>query len=185
MIQIRLHGRGGQGVVSAAQMIAIAAFQEDLFSRSFATYGVERRGSPVTSFAMIGPKEEITRSKVYTPDCVIVLDPYLPKVMNVTEGLKKEGMLIQNIPKTISASEILAPRSEELKLASIDATSIAMEILERPIPNTVMLGAFARATNMVKLESMLKAIGKRFRGEQQDKNKNAVQAGYERVKINF
>lgn len=184
VIEIRLHGVGGQGAVLAAHIVSIAAFYEGMFSRSFATFGTERRGSPVASFVMIGKKDEMTRSKVYKPDHVIVLDPHLPKFINVTDGIKERGTLTLNTTK--SPKEVLdvtRPKVEQLKVGVVDATSIALEVLGRPITNTIMLGAFTRVTGIVALKSMLKAIESRFEGELVEKNLNAAKLGYDKVKF--
>lgn len=184
VIKIRIHGRGGQGVVMAAQMISAAAFHEGLFSRSFATYGIARRGSPVTSFAMVGERNEMTRSKIYEPDCVIVLDPRLPRVLNVLEGIRQNGTLIQNTAK--SPGEALeAPKSgvKRLRVGVVDATSIALRVLGSPVTNTATLGAFARVTEMVSLDSMLKAVERSFKGELVEKNLAATRLGYDEVRV--
>lgn len=184
VVEIRLHGVGGQGAVLAAHIISIAAFYDGMFSRSFATFGTERRGSPVTSFVMIGERDEMTRSKIYNPDHVVVLDPHLPKFINVTDGVRDRGTLTLNTSKSPKeALEMTRPKVEQIDVGVVDATSIAQKLLGKPIMNTTMLGAFTRVTGVVSLKSMLKAIESRFEGELVKKNLNAAKLGYDKVKI--
>lgn len=180
--EIRLHGRGGQGVVASGEMIALAAVYEDKYCRAFPFYGSARRGSPVTAFAQIGREDEATRSNVYTPDYVIVLDPELPKAMDVTIGLKEGGTIIWNTPLTPEgAAEYL--KAEVPRIGVVDATSIALEILGRPIPNTTVLGAFVKTTGILRMDSIEKSIRKRFSGELGEKNVEAAKKGYRTVKV--
>ena len=164
-------------------MISISAFYDGMFSRAFATFGVERRGSPVTSFVMIGEKDKMTRSKIYNPDHIIVLDHYLPKFINVIEGIKKNGTLTINTTK--SQQDVLKKIIKEvkIKLGVVDATLIAQKVLGRPITNTTMLGAFVKVSEVVSFKSILKAIESRFHGEMLEKNLKAATLGYEKVKI--
>jgi len=164
-------------------MISISAFYDGMFSRAFATFGVERRGSPVTSFVMIGEKDKMTRSKIYNPDHIIVLDHYLPKFINVVEGIKKNGTLTINTTK--SQQDVLKKIIKEvkIKLGVVDATLIAQKVLGRPITNTTMLGAFVKVSEVVSFKSILKAIESRFHGEMLEKNLKAATLGYEKVKI--
>lgn len=164
-------------------MISISAFYDGMFSRAFATFGVERRGSPVTSFVMIGEKDKMTRSKIYNPDHIIVLDHYLPKFINVVEGIKKNGTLTINTTK--SQQDVLKKIIKEvkIKLGVVDATLIAQKVLGRPITNTTMLGAFVKVSEVVSFKSILKAIESRFHGEMLEKNLKAAMLGYKKVKI--
>lgn len=175
---------GGQGAVLAAHILSIAAFYEGMFSRSFATFGVERRGSPVTSFVMIGEKDEMTRSKIYYPNHIIVLDPHLPKYLNVVDGIKENGTLTMN---TVDSQEEVFNKikieSKKLKLGVVDATSIAQEVLGRPITNTSMLGAFIKVSEVISLDSMLNSIKSRFQGDILENNLKATKTGFEKVKI--
>ncbi|KYH36331.1 MAG: pyruvate/ketoisovalerate ferredoxin oxidoreductase subunit gamma [Candidatus Bathyarchaeota archaeon B23] len=181
MIEIRLHGRGGQGVVASGEMIALAAVYEGKYCRAFPFYGSARRGSPVVAFAQIGEMEEATRCYVYTPDVVLVLDPEIPRAVDVTLGLKSDGVIVWNTE--LSAEEALKELKAEVKIGVVDATTIALESFGRPIPNTALLGAFARTTGMLKLESIEKAIRRRFSGEVAEKNVVAARRGFEEVSI--
>jgi pyruvate ferredoxin oxidoreductase gamma subunit len=175
--EIRLHGRGGQGSVTAAELIAVAAFEDKRFSQAFPAFGVERRGAPVMAFARIADRPIRIRSQIYEPDYVVVQDVTLLDVVNVASGLKSDGKIIINTDKAKDDLKL----DTEAEIVAIDATKIAMEVLGRPIVNTTMLGAFAGATKEVTLESLNKAISERFRGELGRKNLLAIKTAYERV----
>ena len=183
--EIRLHGRGGQGVVLCGELIALAALYDGKFSRAFPWFGIARRGAPVVAFVVIGEKDEITRSMVYNPKYVMVLDPTLHKVLpTVTQGIREGGVYLQNTAK--NPRELLGELNINIKLsvvATVDATKIAIDILGKPIPNTVMLGAFCKVTKLVTLDSALKAIEHRFPPGDVDKNKECARLGYEQVKV--
>jgi pyruvate ferredoxin oxidoreductase gamma subunit len=175
--EIRLHGRGGQGSVTAAEIIAVAAFADNRFSQAFPAFGVERRGAPVMAFARIADEPIRIRSQIYEPDYVIVQDVTLLDVVNVASGLKDSGMIIINTDKPAEALKL----NTKAQVITIDATKIAMEILGRPIANTTMLGAFCGASKEIGLESLNKAISERFKGELGRKNLLAIKTAYERV----
>ena len=177
MKEIRLHGRGGQGSVTAAEMIAVAAFEDKRFSQAFPAFGVERRGAPVMAFARIADTPIRIRSQIYEPDYVIVQDVTLLDVVDVAAGLKPTGKIIIN---TDRPKENLKLKTDA-EVITIDATKIAMEILGRPIVNTIMLGAFSRASKEVGLASLNKAISERFKGELGKKNLLAIRTAYEGV----
>lgn len=182
MIEIRLHGRGGQGVVASGEMLALAAVYENKYCRAFPFYGSARRGSPVVAFAQIGEIEEATRCYVYTPDVVLILDPEIPKAVDVTNGLKKKGVIIWNTK--LSPEEALRELEGKLsKIGVVDATTIALESFNRPIPNTALLGAFVRTTGMLKMKSIEMAIRRRFSGEVAKRNVVAARRGYEEVRV--
>jgi pyruvate ferredoxin oxidoreductase gamma subunit len=175
--EIRLHGRGGQGSVTAAELIAVAAFEDKRFSQAFPAFGVERRGAPVMAFARIADRPIRIRSQIYEPDYVVVQDVTLLDVVNVASGLKFDGKIIINTDRPKESLKL----DTKAEVITIDATKIAMEILGRPIVNTTMLGAFAGATKEVTLESLNKAISERFHGELGRKNLLAIKTAYERV----
>ena len=177
MKEIRLHGRGGQGSVTAAELIAVAAFEDKRFSQAFPAFGVERRGAPVMAFARIADRPIRIRSQIYEPDYVIVQDVTLLDVVNVASGLKDDGKIIINTDKPKANLKL----STKAEVITIDATKIAMEVLGRPIVNTTMLGAFCGATKEVGLESLNTAISERFKGELGRKNLLAIKTAYERV----
>lgn len=175
MIEIRFHGRGGQGAVTAAEILAKAAFEDGKYVQAFPFFGVERRGAPVMAFTRIDDKPIRRRYQVYNPDYVVVLDDGLLEVVDVFSGLKNDGMVILNTAKE-------APSHEGSETHVIDATSIALEKLGLPIVNTVMLGAFAGSTGQVTLDSIIKIIKETFPGKIGEKNADAAQAAFEHIK---
>jgi len=179
LIEIRFHGRGGQGAVTASRILATAAFLEGKHSQSIPMYGTERRGAPVTAFVRIGDKDKMVRSLVHEPDYVVVLDPLLRKSVDVTEGLKESGMLILNSSVTPGDVEV----DKHVKTATVDATDIALEVIGRPITNTAILGAFCKATGEVKLESVLEAVRGTWRGRLAEMNTKAVEEAYNRTEV--
>ncbi len=179
MIEIRLHGRGGQGAVTASRLLATAAFLEGNHSQSIPMYGTERRGAPVTAFVRIGEKNQMVRSLIHEPDYVVVLDPLLRKSVNIAEGLKDDGILILNSAVPPEEVELLKP----YKVATVDATAIAMKTIGRPITNTAILGAFAKATGEIKLESILDAVRSHWTGRLAEVNVKAVQDAYNSTEV--
>lgn len=177
MIEIRIHGRGGQGAVTTGVIIAKAAFYDGKQTQSFPNFGVERAGAPVTAYARIDTKKINLRSQIYEPDCVIVLDSSLISQVDVTQGLKKGGLLIINSNR--SEKELKIKGNFDIHI--VDATSIAMDIFGRPIINTAMIGAFAHVTKLISLKSLKKAIDDVFavKGKKiSDLNKKAVEEVY-------
>lgn len=179
MIEIRFHGRGGQGVVTASRVLAIAAFLEGKHSQSIPMYGTERRGAPVTAFVRIGEKNRMVRSLVHEPDYVVVLDALLRNTVDITEGLKSGGTIIIN--STIPPEEI--EFMAQYVVGTVDATRVALETIGRPITNTAILGAFAKATCEVKLESLVEAVKKEMLGRMAETNVKAVEFGYNRTSV--
>lgn len=181
MIEIRIHGRGGQGAVTTGQLMAIAAHYDGKQSQSFPSFGVERAGAPVTAFARISDSAINMRSQIYEPDVVLVLDSSLVKAVNVTEGLKDNGKLIINT--NLEAGSLGA--DGRFGVHAIDATTIAMDVFGRPIVNTPMLGAFAKATGLISLDSLKKAIDEKFANSKGQKlvdlNKDAIEKVYNRT----
>jgi len=175
MIEIRLHGRGGQGAVTASRLLATAAFLEGNHSQSIPMYGTERRGAPVTAFVRIGEKNQMVRSLIHEPDYVVVLDPLLRKSVNIAEGLKENGILVLNSAVPPEEVELLKP----YKVATVDATAIALKTIGRPITNTAILGAFVKATGEIKLESILSAVRNQWSGRLAEVNVKAVQDAYD------
>jgi len=174
MIEIRFHGRGGQGAVTAARLFAEAAFLEGKYCQAFPSFGAERRGAPIVAFARIDTGPIRIRTQVYEPNHVVVFDPTLLETVNVAAGLKRGGIIVLNTKK-------LSEGLHASKVATVDATAIALEKLGVPITNTAMLGAFIRATKLISLESALKAVGNYFKGNLAEKNMAAVKAAYEQT----
>lgn len=158
LVEIRWHGRGGQGAVTSAELLARAAIEEGKYAQAFPSFGPERRGAPVLAFDRIDNKPIRIRAEITEPDVVVVLDATLLRVVNVTARLKKNGVLIVNTAKPLPAFE----SGKEWRLATVDATKIAKEILGVNITNTTMLGAVLRVTGVVKAESLFEPLHHRF-----------------------
>lgn len=175
--ELRIHGRGGQGSVTAAELIAVAAFEGGVFSQAFPAFGVERRGAPVQAFVRFDDRKIRLRSQIYEPDYIIVQDSTLIKDVNVFSGVKKGGIVIVNTEK---APDFKVP--EGVKLITIDATSIALKVLGLPITNTSLMGAFAAATGEIKFDALKNALTRRFPKELADKNIEAARQAFEHVR---
>ncbi|HEY9161345.1 MAG TPA: pyruvate ferredoxin oxidoreductase subunit gamma [Desulfomonilia bacterium] len=181
MLEIRFHGRGGQGAVTSAELIAIAAVGKGKFAQAFPSFGPERRGAPVVAFSRVDDKKILIRAKIYEPDVVVVLDPGLITLVNPLEGLKKNGILIVNTRK--SPDEILNVCSASCRVATVNADLIAKEELGRVIVNTTMLGAVIKATGFMKIEDIREPILDRFGPKLGEKNLKALERAYNEVVI--
>jgi len=182
MIEIRFHGRGGQGAVLASELLAQAAFLDGKEPQSFPFFGVERRGSPVTAFARIDDKPIRVRTSVTQPEIVVVLDPGLLRSQPVADGLRPGGLLLVN--SRLSPSEISAPPGA--RRATVDASRIALAhglgSVTMPVVNTVILGALARATGVISLDSLNAAIGK-YVPAKPAQNREAAIEGFGAVQV--
>ena len=181
MLEVRFHGRGGQGTVIASELLAQAAFLEAKYPQSFPFFGVERRGAPVTAFTRIDDQPIRVRTSITAPDIVVVLDPSLLRTVPVTAGLKRGGLFLVNTEAPPEAHGTSTGR-----VAVVDATSIALAhglgTKSTPIVNTAILGALARASGIVSLESVLDAIA-RFVPAKPEANAAAAAAAYGQVRI--
>ena len=175
MKELRIHGRGGQGSVTAAELLAIAAFRDRKFSQAFPAFGAERRGAPVMAFMRVDDKPIRIRSKVYEPDYVMVQDATLIGVVDFMSGLKEDGVLIINTPK--SRDELGIDGNATIR--TINATAIAKEIIGRPIVNTTMMGAFSAVTGAVSLHAVIHAVKDRFSGVAGENNARAIKQAYD------
>ncbi|MBM3309491.1 MAG: pyruvate ferredoxin oxidoreductase subunit gamma [Candidatus Altiarchaeales archaeon] len=165
MKEVVFHGRGGQGAVTAATLLAIAAFKDGKFTQAFPRFGVERRGAPVQAFARISDQFIRRKSQVYEPDVIVVLDPTLFGVVDITEGLKKGGLVIINTNRDAGSFNI-----KDAVVKTVDVSSEALKILGRDIVNTAMLGAYAAITGDVALKSIVEAVKEQFKGSIAEKN---------------
>jgi 2-oxoacid:acceptor oxidoreductase gamma subunit (pyruvate/2-ketoisovalerate family) len=176
IIEIRWHGRGGQGAVTSAEIMAEAAISEGKFAQAFPSFGPERRGAPVQAYVRISADQAIrNRSSITDPDVVVVLDPGLLRAVNVAAGLKPGGIIIINTIKT--AAQIRQEFKLNVRLATVGATKIALEQLGVPITNTTMIGAVLKVTEAVKMESLVEPINTRF-GRLAEKNISAFKRAY-------
>jgi len=181
IIEIRWHGRGGQGAVTSAELVARAAISEDKYAQAFPSFGPERRGAPVLAFNRISSGERIrVRAEVEEPDIVVVLDPGLLGIVDITSGLKEGGIIVVNTIK--KAAEIKKALGINCSLATIDANKIAMEQLGVPIVNTTMTGALIKATGVIKLESMAEPLKERF-GRLAERNLKAMERAYQETLV--
>jgi pyruvate ferredoxin oxidoreductase gamma subunit len=179
--EVRWHGRGGQGAVTSAELVALAAIEQGKYAQSFPSFGPERRGAPVQAFLRVSNDEPIReRSEINQPDVVVVLNPDLLRVANVTSGLKNGGVLIVNTKKPLA--EIKAANSNGYRVATVDATKIAREAIGLPITNTTMIGALLKVTGLVTLDEMIKPLQHRF-GKLAEKNITAMRRAYEEVAV--
>ena len=181
MFQVRVHGRGGQGVVSAAEMLSVAAFFDNLHAQAFPSFGSERTGAPVVSYCRIDRRPIRVREPITAPDAVIVQDPTLLGLPGVVDDLAAGGHLIINSGR--SRDELLPqPRAAAVAQATIDvvpASEIAREHVGRPLPNAALLGAFAGLTGQVSLAGVEHAIGRAFSGAVADANIAAARAAHD------
>lgn len=183
MFQIRFHGRGGQGVVTAAEMLSVAAFAEGKFAQAFPSFGSERTGAPVVSFCRIDDRPIRSREPVNKPDALIVQDVTLIHQVDVFAGLSSEGFVLFNTSKSLDElglGEFLGSFHRE-RLLTCPATELALEHLGRPLPNAVLLGGFAALTSRVTLEAIAVAINERFQGATAERNVAAATAAYQLV----
>jgi len=181
LYEVRWHGRGGQGAVTSAELVAQAAILEGKYGQAFPSFGPERRGAPVVAFVRVNQDQPIRiRAEITIPDAVVVLDPGLLQVVNVTAGLKPDGIVIINTKKT--PEQIRSEFNIKQKLAVVNATIIAREILGVNIVNTTMVGALLRATGLVQLDSLVEPLKTRF-GKLADKNFASMKTAYEQTVI--
>lgn len=177
MQRIRIHGRGGQGSVTLAHLIAEAAYEEGRWAQAFPAFGVERRGAPVEAFARIGNEKITNRSQVNEPTHVVVQDASLLEFVDVLDGLADGGLVLVNSPTDPSA----LPLDVDGTVVTVDATEIALEQLGQPIMNTALLGAFAGVTDVLELSSVESVITDRFGGETGRMNVDAADAAFGEV----
>ncbi len=183
LYEIRLHGRGGQGVVTAANLIAEAAVLEGLESQAIPFFGAERRGSPVVSYVRISDKPIRIHSKVEEPDIVIVFDEKLMSIVNVLEGLKDNGILVINSSR--KPSELNLPK--KVTVVTVNASSIVIKlglvVAGWPLVNTAMLGAFSRVFKLISLEAFERAIRNHWSGKAAELNIKAMKEAYNNTTI--
>jgi pyruvate ferredoxin oxidoreductase gamma subunit len=178
MIEIRIHGRGGQGSVTAAELLAVAAFDDGREAQAFPAFGVERRGAPVQAFCRISDGPIRIRSQIYTPDYVVVQDPTLMETVHVLAGLRPEGTVIINTERSPTELGL----ETQARVVTAPATRIALEELGRPIMNTAIMGAFSGASGAISFDAIERSIRHRFPEELGDRNVRAARRAYDLVK---
>lgn len=184
MFQIRIHGRGGQGVVTATEMLSVAAFEEGKHAQAFPSFGSERTGAPVVSFCRIDDKEIRLREPIMEPDALIIQDPTLLHQIDVFAGLKPDGYILLNTShsfETLGLGDLVKDRGIT-RLTTLPATEIALKHIGRPIPNAPLIAGFAALSDIIKLESVVKAINEKFSGKVAEGNIAAATEAYNLVK---
>jgi len=184
MFEIRIHGRGGQGAVTAAEMLSVAAFAEGWHAQAFPTFGSERTGAPVVAFCRLDDRPIRLREPITEPDALIVQDPTLLHQVSLFEGLGPDGYVLVNTGRPLAELGIgdVVEALRARRVASVPATDLAREHLGRPLPNAALLGGFAALTGQVSLDAVLAAIRDRFPGEVGAGNARAAQAAHDLVR---
>jgi len=183
MFQVRIHGRGGQGVVTAAEMLSIAAFGEGRHAQAFPSFGSERTGAPVVAFCRISEREIRLREPVMEPDALIIQDPTLLHQVDVFAGLKRDGYILINTNRSfdeLGLADFLKDWRRD-RLCTVPATDLSRKHLGRPMPNVPLLGGFAAVAGIVKLESLVEAIKGKFSGKVAAGNIAAATAAFNSV----
>jgi pyruvate ferredoxin oxidoreductase gamma subunit len=184
MFQVRIHGRGGQGVVTAAEMLSIAAFLEGRHAQAFPSFGSERTGAPVVAFCRIDEREIRLREPVLEPDALIIQDPTLLLQVDVFGGLARDGYVLINTSRSFEALGLaeFARTLRAERLRSVPATELALMHVGRPLPNAALLGGFAAMSGRISLDSVAAAIRDKFEGKVAEGNVAAAGAAYEHVR---
>jgi len=180
MLEIRFHGRGGQGAVTSVELLALAAIGQGKFAQGFPSFGPERRGAPVLAFCRIDDHHIRLRCKIAKPDVVLILDPSLIRIQKPAADLKPGGTIVLNTNK--SHAEVRQEYGFKHRLALVDANTIAREVLGVPITNTTMLGALLKATGVVSVEAMDHPIKERF-GPLAVKNFNSLKVAFDKTVV--
>lgn len=180
MLQIRIHGRGGQGVVTAAEMLSIAAFEQGRYAQAFPSFGSERTGAPVVAFCRIDDRPIRLREPILGPDVLIVQDPTLLHQVDVFQGLAADGFVLINSRRSFDELGLgeIAARFRHERLITVPATQIALEHLGRPMPNAVLLGGFAALSGLISIDAVAHAIDDKFKGEVAARNIAAAREAF-------
>ncbi|MEM2961062.1 MAG: pyruvate ferredoxin oxidoreductase subunit gamma [Candidatus Bathyarchaeia archaeon] len=181
MIEVRWHGRGGQGIVTVSRILAQAALLDGKYVQAFPEFGPERRGAPVTGYTRISDEPIVIHSQIYNPHVVVIVDPTLIGKVDVARGLTPNGVIVANAerdPKELEKDLGV----NNAKVYTVNATRIALNILGRPIYNTAMLGALIKAIPLTKMDSLIKVISERFPGTVGEKNVAVIKMAYEEVR---
>jgi pyruvate ferredoxin oxidoreductase gamma subunit len=183
MFEVRIHGRGGQGVVTAAEILSIAAFLQGSYAQAFPSFGSERTGAPVVSFCRISDREIRLREPVMQPDALIIQDPTLLHQVDVFSGLKLDGYVLINTSRSfdeLGIGEIVTGRRAE-RLCTVPASDLALKHVGRPLPNVALLGGFSALSGLISLDSVAAAVRDKFSGKLADDNIAAATAAYDFV----
>jgi pyruvate ferredoxin oxidoreductase gamma subunit len=183
MFQVRIHGRGGQGVVTAAELLSVAAFMEGKYAQAFPSFGSERMGAPVVSYCRLDDKEIRLREPIQEPDALIIQDTTLLHSVDVFQGLKAGGYILVNSTRTFDELGIadFVAKFPAHHVCAVGATELAMTHVKRPVPNAALLGGFAAITGQLQMESVARAIMEKFPGPIGEANVAAAQAAFNTV----
>ena len=183
MFQIRIHGRGGQGVVTAAEMLSVAAFREGRFAQAFPSFGSERTGAPVVAFCRIDDKEIRLREPIMQPDALIIQDPTLLHQVDVFAGVVRDGYILINTTRSFDELGIgeFVSGFNASRLCTVPATEFALKHFGRPVPNAALLGGFAAVSGRISLESVAAAIRDTFSGKLAEGNVAAASEAFKYV----
>lgn len=183
MFQVRIHGRGGQGVVSAAEILSVAAFNEGRYAQAFPSFGSERMGAPVMAFCRFDHAEIRLREPVMQPHALIIQDPTLLHQLDLFSGLSSSGYILINSTRSfddLGIGELVKEFAHD-HLCSVPASELALKYMGRPLPNAALLGGFAAITGRLRLDTVAQAIQERFPGKVGATNVAAAQAAYDHV----
>jgi pyruvate ferredoxin oxidoreductase gamma subunit len=183
MFQIRIHGRGGQGVVTAAEMLSVAAFREGRFAQAFPSFGSERTGAPVVAFCRVDDKEIRLREPIMQPDALIIQDPTLLYQVDVFAGVAREGYILINTTRNFDELGVgdFVSGFDARRLCTVPATELALKHVGRPVPNAALLGGFAAVSGRISLDSVAAAIRDTFPGKVAETNVAAATEAYRHV----
>jgi len=186
LTEIRWHGRAGQGIVTASELLAEAALKDNKYFQAFPEYGPERMGAPIKAYTRVSDEPIEIHYQILSPEVVVVVNPNLLGVVDVMEGISPNGVLVVNTTETpAQIRKRLKIANDKVKVFTVDATKIALETIRRDIPATLMLGAIIRATGLVDLQNTLELVqeklGAKLRAEIVESNKTALRRAYEEV----
>jgi pyruvate ferredoxin oxidoreductase gamma subunit len=183
MFQIRIHGRGGQGVVTAAEMLSVAAFREGRFAQAFPSFGSERMGAPVVAFCRIDDREIRLREPILRPDALIVQDPTLLHQVDVFSGLGSSGYILINTRRTFDDLGIgdFVRGLQADRIVTVPATEFALTHVGRPVPNAALLGGFAAVSGVISIDAVVAAINEKFEGKVAEGNEAAAREAHRYV----
>jgi pyruvate ferredoxin oxidoreductase gamma subunit len=183
VIEVRIHGRGGQGNVVAAYLLATSAINEGWHAQAFPAFGAERRGAPVVAFVRINHEPIRRRCQVASPDFLIIQDDALMNIPDITEGLKSGGSILLNTSE--SSKDYASEHNVHGSLVTLPATQLALQYLGRPVPNTALLSAFLQLTDLLPVSSLTNSLKARFKGEVLEKNIALIEAASKTIPANL
>jgi len=181
LIEVRLHGRGGQGVVTAGRFIAEAAILEGRYAQSFPEFGTERSGAPISAYVRVNDEHIEMHCPIYHPNSVVVVDRSMAESMNTTLGLANDGTFICNFDRPPEELRTMHNLDPSVRVCALDATSVALKSIGKDYPNTPMLGALVKMTKIVSIDSMQEVMAMKFKAAVQASNAEALRLGYEGV----